>query len=401
MNIKKLLRGSAAVILSGSFAALPLAHAGALASTIVVTPSNTQGWSTSDTRPGGAVNFIADATSPLPPSALQLTTDATTTSKAQYLHATNTPIAQVNTLGYSTKQVSAAFNGGDPSYQLPVFLDGTAASFTTFVYEPYENGTVTSNAWQTWDVTAGQFWSSRTTTGGGSCATAAGFGGAPFYTLAAIKTMCPNAVVVGYGVNIGSNNPSYNVETDKFVFNDTTYNFEQDPTYPHTKDDCKNNGWKSFTGVTFKNQGKCIDYVEDHYGAAEVDGQLTLSNPSQKIKFNIERKDDGDKNTSKSKIEYWNYDYPGGLHYTANVLCSSEDKTTHEARIMFQIPDGHPSLSGVYVVVYVKDGKPTNSSDLYGHAATADLSIATTWCKTGAGFSPTMYTVTGGNVKIH
>src|SRR3954468_15866243 len=84
------------------------------ASTIVVTPTNTQGWSTADTRPGGAVNFVSDATAP-GSGALQLTTDATTTAKAQYLHATNTPIADVSELSYDTKQVSALFPGGDPS----------------------------------------------------------------------------------------------------------------------------------------------------------------------------------------------------------------------------------------------------------------------------------------------
>ena len=33
------------------------------------------------------------------------------------------------------------------------------------------------------------------------------------------------------------------------------------PTYPTTKDSCKNNGYKTFTGMTFKNQGECVSYV--------------------------------------------------------------------------------------------------------------------------------------------
>ena len=66
---------------------------GAAGTTVVVTPTNTQGWSTADTRPGGAVNFVADATAPAGAGALQLTTDATTTSKAQYMHAANTPLS--------------------------------------------------------------------------------------------------------------------------------------------------------------------------------------------------------------------------------------------------------------------------------------------------------------------
>src|SRR5690348_17063209 len=76
----------------------------AAADTVVVTPANTQGWSTADTRPGGAVNFVADATAPASSGALQLTTDASSTAKAQYMHATSTPLADVTELSYSTKQ---------------------------------------------------------------------------------------------------------------------------------------------------------------------------------------------------------------------------------------------------------------------------------------------------------
>jgi hypothetical protein len=245
----------------------------AAATTIVVTPTNQQGWTAmppgADTRPGGAVNFVVDSTAPAGVGALQLTTDATTTSKAQYMHATNTPLANVTELSYWTKQVSASFAGGDPSYQLVVCLGGvtgvTCNGFTTFVFEPYQNGVVVNNEWQQWDVDAGQFWSSRTASGGGTCNVVAGGGGAPFYTLADLKANCPNAVVAGFGVNIGSNNPSYNVYTDLFNFNGTTYDFEPYEVAT-TKDQCKNGGHNNVTradGSSFKNQGDCIQYVNN------------------------------------------------------------------------------------------------------------------------------------------
>jgi len=243
-------------------------------STVVVTPTNTQGWSTADTRPGGAVNFVVDATAPSGNGALQLTTDATTAAKAQYMHAASVPLADVNDLSYYTRQISASFVQGEASYQLPVCLGGvsgpTCNGFTTFVYEPYENpglGTpgavVIPNVWQKWDVSGGQFWSSRTATGGGACNVTAGGGGAPFYTLAGLKSVCPNAVVVGFGVNIGSNNPSWNVLTDLVQFNDTTYDFEPYEVATN-KDQCKNGGYltvKRNDGSGFKNQGDCIQYV--------------------------------------------------------------------------------------------------------------------------------------------
>ncbi len=236
---------------------LVLPTAAGAAAPIVVTPVDQQGWSTADTRVGGAVNFVADATAPSGVGALQLTTDATNAAKAQYMHETSTPIANVTELSYYTKQNSASFSGGDASYQVAVMLNGTSG-FTTLVFEPYENGTVTAG-WQSWDVDAGQFWSSRTVTcsNGGVIA---GAGGAPFYTLSQIATMCPQAVVIGFGVNIGTYNPSYDVETDLVSFNGTAYDFEP-AISPTTKDSCKNGGWQTFNAPTFKNQGQCVSYV--------------------------------------------------------------------------------------------------------------------------------------------
>lgn len=251
--------------------------------TVVVTPTNTQGWSTADTRVGGAVNFIADATTPSGIGALQLTTDATTAAKAQYLHAASIPIGSVTDLSYYTKQNSAAFAGGDASYQLPTFLNGTTG-FTTFVYEPYENGTVVPGAWQYWDVAQGHFWSSKSVTCSNGSVVAGG-GGAPFYTLAQIQTMCPNAVVIGFGVNIGSNNPSYNVETDLVRFNATAYDFE--PYIVATsKSQCKKDGWKTVRdnmGNSFKNQGDCVRFVkaDDHQDKDSNKGESKDSNKNE------------------------------------------------------------------------------------------------------------------------
>lgn len=269
-----------AIIATLGFAVLPLKPVFSAGPTIVVTPTNTQGWSTDDTRPGGAVSFVLDSSAPSGVGALRLTTDATTTAKAQYMHAASIPLGDVTELSYYTRQISASFAGGDPSYQLPVCLGGFVAptptnptgcvGFTTFVYEPYENpglGTpgfgVVPNIWQQWDVDAGQFWSSRTATGGGACNVVAGGGGPPFYNLAGLKAACPNAIVAGFGVNIGSNNPSYNVYTDLVNFNGTSYDFEPYEVAT-SKDQCKNGGFalvKRADGSAFKNQGDCIQYV--------------------------------------------------------------------------------------------------------------------------------------------
>jgi hypothetical protein len=221
--MKRLLLSFAAFVVVGT-----TAIAGASAATaIVVTQENPQGWSTADTAPGGAVDFVADAAAPSGVGALRLTTDSSTTAKAQFLHGTNFQLADVSELAYSTKQNSASFAQGDASFQLQVNLNG-ATGFTTLVFEPYQNtaqGPVVAKAWQQWDVDQGLFWSTRTV----SCANGdvnGTAGGPATYTLADIVALCPDASVIQFGVNIGSSNPSYDVEVDLVDFNGTLYDFE-------------------------------------------------------------------------------------------------------------------------------------------------------------------------------
>ena len=260
MKVKKIVTAISASLVMAF--ALPLATFAA--STVVVAPTNQQGWVTADTRPGGEVNFVNDASAPSGSGALQLKTNVTTTSKAQYMHSANVSLNSVNDLSYYTKQNSAPFPGAAASYQLPTLLGGTTG-FTTLVFEPYQNsdqGPVVPGVWQQWDVDQGFFWSSKTVTC--SEGTIVGTPGGPAsYTLAQIKTACPSASVLGFGANIGSNNPLYDVETDLFNFNGTTYDFEV-KAQPASKDDCKKDGYQNLVdsaGNSFKNQGQCVSSV--------------------------------------------------------------------------------------------------------------------------------------------
>jgi hypothetical protein len=224
-----------------------------------------------DTRPGGTVEFTEDYGAPtgLGSGSLELTTDATTGAKADYWtrDSLGTPLADVNDLSYWTFQAATPQPPiAAVSYQLQIDADGTIGDgqgFTTLVFEPYQSGiaggVVLPATWQQWDVDSGQFWSSRAVASG-TCVLAPGAGGPPFYTLATLKTLCPDAVVLGNGVNIGTFNPGYTVATDGVQFNDTIYNFELGRT-PATKDDCKDGGWMTFNDPAFANQGDCVSYV--------------------------------------------------------------------------------------------------------------------------------------------
>jgi hypothetical protein len=192
---------------------------------VVVTPKQSHGWYIETIQCGGELHFISDPTSPFGEGALQLKTSAETCSKVQYLNNESVPLASVDELGYWTKQNSGPPHA-DPSYQLVVDLNGGGpGGFTTFVYEPYWNGLVVPNMWQSWDVDTGNLWSSRSFTEG-TCIVVAGAGGPPFYTLNQLKAMCPNAVTLAFGVNVGTFNPLYDVETDGVNFDGTTYDFE-------------------------------------------------------------------------------------------------------------------------------------------------------------------------------
>jgi hypothetical protein len=128
-----------------------------------------------------------------------------------------------------------------------------------------------------------------------------------------------------------------------------------------------------------------------------VTGGLTLTSPRQQISFNAFDYGTNSLN-DRGTVEYQNFDYPGGLHYTANVTCATV--SGNDARFMFQIPSGFPGLSGLYVVVSVHDGgSPGTKADTYGHTATADLTTAKSLCEYGVGV--TNYKITGGNLVVH
>lgn len=225
---------AALIAVSGLTVAAPafLATANATGATAVtVSPANPGNWTTDDTRPGGVTTYTADSSAPGSDGALLLTTNNTTSAKAQYTqYFAPVSLSSINELSYQTKQNASAtgteFAGADPAYQLYVYLNGT---FDTLTYEPYVNegnAAIHQGTWQTWDVSAGEFYSSHTIAGvGGSVETSQG---QYVYTLAQLKSLFPDnnsTFVFGVGVNVGSNNPNYNVEADTLDFNGTIYNF--------------------------------------------------------------------------------------------------------------------------------------------------------------------------------
>jgi hypothetical protein len=248
------------------------AHA---ATTVTVTPSDTMGWAQKDSTAGGSTAYVADSTTPFGDSALQLKTDDTNAAKADYFKsADDMPLKDVTEFAYSTKQIAASSPAGDASFQLAIDTNGAApdvpgvSGFTTLVYEPYwqndqspDAAPVVANTWQTWDVDQGVFWSSNSVGG-----MTAGSGGSPFYTLAQVEQMNPDATLQSYGVNVGSYNPSYTINVDGVVFNGTTYDFElvaPDTQAPDVAITNPTNG--STVQGTVDIKGTVTDANPDHY----------------------------------------------------------------------------------------------------------------------------------------
>ena len=127
-------------------------------------------------------------------------------------------------------------------------------------------------------------------------------------------------------------------------------------------------------------------------------GRLTLEG-QQLISFSVS--DYGLSRLDEGNVDYQDLDYPGGLQYSANILCVNVNKETKEVWFMYQIPTSVANLGGRYVVSYVKDsGKQAGKGDLYGQVDTISKSDALSWCEGGLTHG-TNYSVLSGNAVVH
>lgn len=222
---KNVITLTAAVVMAFSSLALagPLLFAPAAyaAGASVSTSQDTNGWGAQDGTPA----YVDGPTGSDGNGSLKLTTDSQ--SKQNYFKATNTPLSSVTGLGYKMYDTA----GVPASYQLQVLgvhrTDG-ASTFTSLVWEPVYNGQ--SNGPNGGFVSEsnlenGIWWSSHPIDG------ADYLNGNPTYvSLSAIQAANPNAVVVDYGVNVGSGTPNATSYVDDVSFGGDVTNFEMAPS---------------------------------------------------------------------------------------------------------------------------------------------------------------------------
>ena len=215
---------------------------------------------------GTGIFEAGPATPPIGTSSLGLTT--TTANDKVYLFNydhVGTPLSTVDAISYETYR-----QAGDlqqvTALNLEVDANGpnAAGGYTVLVFEPVYNtdqGSVVSGQWQDWDAYNGGnavWWSSRAIPG--VCAFSC------YVTWNQILAANPDATIVGgFGVNQGGGNPGLDANTDALTLgyggNTTVYDFVALLPAPTSKDQCKNDGWKTFNNPAYKNQGECVSAV--------------------------------------------------------------------------------------------------------------------------------------------
>lgn len=209
-------------------------------STLVVTPSAPQGWSTYGLTASGTVDFIAASDSPSAPGALELTTSNDVNSVTHFKKEASSTLSDVTSISFATKQIAAVdATNGNATLRLSIDLDGNGTEDDQLMYEPYYNGFAGGTNWNTWTITHsnGKFWSNENMTYNGLGGVSAGSYASNF-TLADVLHDHPNAKLIGLIVSMGSYNVSQQVAVDNVhlvtATEDTTYNFEQDPASTST-----------------------------------------------------------------------------------------------------------------------------------------------------------------------
>jgi hypothetical protein len=267
---------------------LALSAASASAATTVVTPSNLgqpgdpdagSGWffynDETDTIDNTLGTFVAGpATPPLGSGSAQISVIGTQRRNLATYRFSGTPLADITELRFSTYNPSAGNPGSSnrSAYlQFNVDFDGSDTWQRRLVYVPSRNGTVIQDQWQEWDaISSGNaLWtySGSTWPGGGSGGTAK--------TWSQILAQYPGVRIrvsdSWLGMRVGEPYPDgYTENLDAFELstagNEQIFDFEAVMPAPTDKDQCKDDGWRTFTDPPYKNQGECVSAVVGHNG---------------------------------------------------------------------------------------------------------------------------------------
>ncbi len=199
------------------------------------------GWWSDDTRANGTV--VVDPSFAPPPGfgckSAKFTTGDSTASpsadKAQLISfaKAGAPLASISTVSYWAYRSSTSMGNAAIDLALNVSVTGSTVptGYAVLVYEPYQqssgNAGVLVDTWQPWNATAttagdGRWWTNKIPNGASPGNPGSQSNPQPW---AAFQALYSDAVIHGYGFNLGSVNPNMVVAGDGLVFGTTTTDF--------------------------------------------------------------------------------------------------------------------------------------------------------------------------------
>ncbi len=190
---------------------------------VSVSENNLQGWGTFSDA-GGSISFVQESESPLGNGALRIVLEDNNDSRAAMTKDVDILLKDLNTLEYATKQISGPTETANVSFILGVDIDGDDTQDTTFIFEPYYNGTIESG-WQTWNVKDGKFWANTSV---GEIVSVGGGSTESNFTLSSVLEKHPDAKIRFVGISVGGSTPSWGSLIDAIKVNNTVYNFENE-----------------------------------------------------------------------------------------------------------------------------------------------------------------------------
>jgi hypothetical protein len=189
------------------------------------------------------------------------------------------------------------------------------------------------------------------------------------------------------GVNVGTFNQNYNVNTDGFVFNNRTYDFEPALT-PSSRDDCRNGGWQTFNSPSFNNQGRCIQYVNNH--------NVTVRGNNVRYNANgLNRTAEFDMDTASDRGTFRYSDANGDFYRVrvTEVSANANDDTAYFAGVVTRA--SNPAWVGQWLFAKVEDNNPDKIWGSFTNEATATAGVEN---MTNPADGP--FTVNRGNIRV-
>jgi hypothetical protein len=267
--------------LSVAIAATVLGTSAAFAADTVT--GTTGDWHPADTRAPGTLTFeTGPGAPPLGVGSAELQT-ITNPEKVQLFtdRYDGVALADIDGIGYSTYRdpASTGFVAGVAALNLRVDLTGDGSPDAYVVYEPYQdqgNAAVLTGVWQDWDAHQGgaaRWWINTGAAGCGQatpCTWASIVSAFPSATIEEGPNCGPGGVTAPCPGSLGANQGSFNSgiisNVDALYVtvdgDTTTFDFEPKLT-PGSKAACKDGGWKTFNSPEFKNQGDCVQFVNN------------------------------------------------------------------------------------------------------------------------------------------